>query len=101
MKTFYLRDDGRNPVACVVYERLDNKIRFGVSSWNKKDPFSRKIAREVAYGRLNKQELLSSGPKFRDAVKSVCSAIISGQVSTSERAKKSAKTWLSQVNTVK
>lgn len=54
MKILYVRDKNRFPVGCLAYERLDDEFKFGYSVYNPKDEFNKKLAREVATGRLAK-----------------------------------------------
>jgi hypothetical protein len=72
-KFMYFRKDGF-PVGCVAYRIKDGVLEYGVSSYNAKDPFDKKVAREVAEGRLNKCPMiirLSNGARYREVELSI------------------------------
>jgi hypothetical protein len=52
MKGFFLHDKKKWPCAFVASDLGVDGVRFTVSTHNPIDPFSRKIARDVAVGRL-------------------------------------------------
>jgi hypothetical protein len=54
IKFSYMRDSENRPLACVCFESSNGVVNYGVSFWNPKDKFDKRVAREVAYGRLQK-----------------------------------------------
>lgn len=99
MRWFYLRDEHRNPVACVasdLYTDAD-KIKyaiFAVSTHNPKDHYNKTMAREVAIGRLQKG--LGISIPLVPAVKREIIGCIAHELYQRfpERTKKAARLWL-------
>lgn len=57
MRTTYIRDKSRLPLACVVAIRKEDEPDFlyvGISVWNGKDKFDKRLARRIAEGRAKK-----------------------------------------------
>lgn len=54
VRYFYLRDRHDQPIACVaaMYFQKDKRLSYGLSVRNPLDHFNRKVARELAAGRL-------------------------------------------------
>lgn len=54
VRYIYLRDTKRQPVAClaILYSAKNKKVAYGLSVLNPQDRFNRKVARELAAGRL-------------------------------------------------
>lgn len=53
-KFFYIRNESDFPVGCVVYKQYGYAVMWAFSTHNPKDKFDKKIARDVAMGRLTK-----------------------------------------------
>jgi hypothetical protein len=92
MKTFFLHDKNRLPVTCVVTELKVSGVLFAVSTYNPIDIFSKRIARDVATGRLvtNGGSSVSSG---KDVKVRILKAIIS-DTEMPTRTREAAKLWL-------
>ena len=50
-RRFYIRDEKKNPVGCVVYTLGDGEVTFGVSCHNPKDKYDKSVMVTVAQGR--------------------------------------------------
>jgi hypothetical protein len=92
MKIFYLRDRTGLPVTCVVSGMKLSGIVFAVSTYNPIDVFSKRIAREVATGRLAKEggEHLCAGNNVKQRL--VRQIAVNDKLPT--RTRLAAKLWL-------
>lgn len=54
VRYFYLRDQHHQPQACIaaIYFKKDKRLNYGLSVRNPSDHFDRRVARELAAGRL-------------------------------------------------
>jgi len=55
-KFIYIRDEEKFPVGCLAYQMGEKNVEtvFGFSIFHPRDKFSRKLARNIASGRLEK-----------------------------------------------
>lgn len=100
-KEFFLRDADRNPVALVVSEWLPGGavLNVAVSMWNPRDVFDKRVAREVAYGRLQNHSTLFTRDylAFFGSVKRGILDFVASKAGTklySTRTGKAARLWL-------
>jgi len=61
----YVRDMNRNPVGCIAYTVVNNRISIGVASCNPCDPFKKEISRSLAIGRLVASPEMGDAPTER------------------------------------
>jgi len=96
MKLFYLHNKNNFPVACVASDlKPDGSILVAVSTYNPIDPFDKRVARDVAIGRL------ASGRHFfcinaSNNVKARILELIAGSEYIPNRTKVAARLWLKQ-----
>lgn len=102
LRYIYLRDTKQQPCACiaVVYNKKASTVSYALSVLNPRDRFNRKVARDLAVGRL-----VQKGVSIDlSQVKSINCHVISRQILSDlitwedlpSRARKSAKRWLSE-----
>lgn len=94
----FLRDRHNHPVGCVVIKtnRHNNTAQYQLSVLNPADRFDRKVARQLALGRLTEAPLsvtLSKNANMHDITRAVMTDLINQKSPT--RAVKAAKLWLS------
>lgn len=94
MKFFYLRDESRNPIGLVASHKVGEWIEFAISTWNPKDKFDKKIAKEVAVGRLknNDSYLVRGGEKVKTRIMKVL--VDPGYRLMPRKARKAAQLWI-------
>lgn len=92
MKAFYLHDKKRFPVACVATQLKMSGVTYNVSTYNFIDEFSKKIAQDVAIGRLH-----TAGGKYISAGRDVKARILQSIAEDHDmptRTREAAKLWL-------
>jgi hypothetical protein len=103
VKFFYLRDEHRNPVACVaskladsvpasVHDRPETYVLYAVSTWNPTDAFKKDVAKSVAAGRLEwgQHRMLRLTPRIK---RQIVAEIAHGK-DYPKRAREAAGVWL-------
>jgi hypothetical protein len=101
MKAFFLHDEHRFPVALVVTELKMHGILFAVATHNPIDFFDKRIAWQVATGRLMTR---NNGGTFISAGNNVKARILQHIVSDSKmpnRTRRAAQLWLDNPPTPK
>jgi len=97
----FLRTDSGFPVACVAmkYSKA-GMVTYGVSTQHPKDRFNRKLARDLALGRLVSSPwiavVLGQNPSAHDISRAVVSDLLKKAVLPS-RTYSAAKKWLKKV----
>jgi hypothetical protein len=93
MKSFYLHDARRFPVALVVTDLKMGGIIFAVSTHNPIDPFDKGIARAVAMGRLVTKGgiCISAGNNVKARI---LERIVADHKEFPARTRKAAQLWL-------
>ena len=104
VRYIYLRDNKKAPQACVavLYSAKNKKVAYGLSVLNPQDRFNRKVARELAAGRLalyGNYLDLSEVPEINCHV--ITRRILTDLLTWEHeelpgRARKSAKRWLAE-----
>ena len=104
VRYIYLRDSKKAPQACiaVLYSPKNKRVAYGLSVLNPQDRFNRKVARELAAGRLalygNEYHLdLSEAPEINCHVitRSILIDLLTWEHDQLPgRARKAAKRWL-------
>lgn len=97
-RIMYLRDANYFPVGCVAItlNRHKNTVEYQLSVLNPQDRFDRKVARQLALGRLVEAPVtvvLSGHATMHEISLAVMKSIVSLN-SAPSRAVKAAKTWL-------
>jgi hypothetical protein len=94
----YLRDLRNHPVGCVVIKinRHENRVQYQLSVLNPADRFDRKVARQLALGRLTEAPLSTTLPKNAN-MHTITRAVMEHlkEQNVPSRAVKAAKFWLS------
>jgi hypothetical protein len=101
MKFFYLRDENRNPIACVAsdYEFDTNMVVFAVSTHNPRDHFSKDIAKQVAAGRLEVNTNWYTHLPMKKGIKWDILKHIAFDTSLPAKTRKAATLWLNSHQT--
>lgn len=91
----FLRDERNFPVGCIAMHREGAYISYQLATLNPADRFDRKIARQVALGRLVERPIKVA--IFEDSMIKIMRSImvdIANATSTPNRSKKAATRWL-------
>jgi hypothetical protein len=100
MRVFFLRDEHRMPVACVVNKVRGDTIQFATSTYNPIDKFDRKRARTIAEGRFNSGRVTSlpliKGHNLKfDVIEAIATRPAVPWHPAPQRLRDAAKLWLS------
>lgn len=98
-RVMYLRDYNYKPVGCIALtvDRANNAVQYQVSALNPIDKFDRRVARQLALGRMVETPVTVSIPKeasMHDISEAVMLNIVQNKVKFPARAVKGAKLWL-------
>lgn len=93
MKGFFLHDKHKWPCAFVASDLKKDGIAFSISTHNPIDSFSKKVAREVAGGRLYTDKRYAMIPAGNNVKARILQAIVANRYLPT-RTREAAKLWL-------
>lgn len=95
-RIMFLRGSNNHPVGCLAMLVTNNQVKYQVSTLNPVDKFDRRVARQLALGRLieNPIEIGMNDTNIHNVVKCVMADIARNNL-IPNRAKIAAKKWLS------
>lgn len=102
-RIMYLRLANDRPVGCVAIsvDKRNHRIHYQVSALNPADRFDRKVARQLALGRLVESPLPVPLPRGEEVSMHLITEVVMRHLSKSNapgRAIKAAKLWLRGLN---
>lgn len=97
-KFMFLRGEHNFPIGCIAMRRFENRIEYQISTLNPKDRFDRRLARQLALGRLieNPIKVFSVTPKLDGTYKIIMEHIRLND-EMPKRAKVAATKWLKDI----
>lgn len=94
-KFMFIRGEHNFPIGCIAMCKFSDRIEYQVSTLNPRDRFDRRLARQLALGRLveNPIKLPNATQKLDEAYRFIMTDIKNNE-DMPKRARSAAKNWL-------
>jgi hypothetical protein len=90
LRYYWLRDEKKNPVACIASRKQNGIVEFTVAAHNPIDKFNKRLGREIAVGRFTNPIHIWTVNTVDNVKIAILNAILQCPTLTSARAVKAA-----------